>query len=180
MNPIVKKKISTLLDTENLYLGGNLDGMIVYYKPVLFTLHWRYESKSEELYYKNDLDIQNGARPIPKLLFKYVYGRLSVFAYKEWNGENTVFYHAPFHNIYSNGGVCMGSAGSRIKVLKNDTFKTFTHRVSKLFFLVPGSEIHNKWHMNLNSFHKELITMDTFPEHILEPINIDDESTEDE
>ena len=79
--------------------------------------------------------------------------------------EKTVLYHAPFHNVYPHGDVCVGTGGKHIS--RAETFEQILRSVMKVFWTTAFSEIHNKEAVkgNLNTLHHKLITTaaDNFP-----------------
>ncbi len=168
------KRLSEIISKESQNLiCGEIASELVYLDLNTKTFIWRCEDEKRELFYGDYLNIGNGERPIPKLLFKYQNDTLYVYAYKEWKGLNdTILYHAPFHNIYNDGKICMGNA--RIKILRNDDFKTFITRLTFLFFRNPGTELHHTLYGNLNNFHIDLKNMNAFPESVL--IQIEDKT----
>lgn len=163
--------IAKVLKTSNFNVPhGLIPPNLVYYNPSPFKIQWRCELKKAHLYYKKDLNIKDGIRPIPNLLFTYTNDNLNVRAYIKWNGIKTKFYHAPFHNIYINGGICMGR--TNLKYVNSDTIETYINRLQTLFFLIPGSEIHYSYgNVNINSLHIELLDKTSFENKILIPFN---------
>lgn len=147
------------------HLGGAIPSNLVYYNPTPLELQWRCEIQKATLHYVKDLGIENGERPIPNLLFTFKNDELCVKAYKEWKGDKTIYYHAPFHNVYADTRICMGRA--KLKPVASDRFETILNRLQVLFFIVPGSEIHYEQGFNLNTFHKELLHLKKFPYHKL-------------
>lgn len=158
------KNIASIFNTkEDQYLiKGEIPSELVYLDIANTVFIWRCELQKAELYYKDELNIENGIRPIPKLLFKFKSNELHVYAYKKWEGlKQTKLFHAPFHNVYENGRICMGSV--KMKIQKMDTFDSFIKRLQFLFFRNPGSEIHNTKMSNINTFHIALKECNSFP-----------------
>lgn len=75
-------------------------------------LIWFVHPKQHNLFFDSKTGISIGLYPMPKLLFFLEGNSLRVFALKRKDSLNdrTKLYHAPFFNISSGGGVCMGTA----------------------------------------------------------------------
>jgi PRTRC genetic system protein B len=94
---------------------------------------WRTEKQHVEMYFDKKLKVADGKYHVPGLV--WIYGvTLELYAYKEWNGEKTELYYAPFHNL-TKGSVCLGTARDYIDKDKNNyTFKDIMRKVETAFF----------------------------------------------
>lgn len=77
---------------------------------------WTTEPSIRQLHFKEDLPINSGYYPVPRLLWRLKQDNLDVFALKgDENQLSTKLYQAPFLNVYSSGNVCMGSSDYKTK-----------------------------------------------------------------
>jgi len=77
---------------------------------------WTTEASVKQLHFQEDLPINTGFYPVPRLLWKLKQSSLYVFAIgeEELNGA-TKLYQAPFLNVSADGSVCMGSSDFKSK-----------------------------------------------------------------
>jgi PRTRC genetic system protein B len=133
---------------------------------------WYVESSAHKLNFIKGLGIKNGTMHLPTLVFKLVGSKLSVFAVKTNNvTEETKLYKAPFHNIYSDGHICMGSA----KVIKAYDVRTLMKSWEDAFFLSKFTELHSDDKVingNLSTYIKRQIkSKGHFDKNVLIPVN---------
>ncbi len=155
--------------SHKTYLSGPLQSNIVFYRPENdFILAWRYEKGEAHLFYAEQLNIKNGIKKLPFILFIIKNEKLYVYAYKEWEDHDTQLYYLPLHNVHSGNDVCMGNVN--MKYTSNDTFKSFIAKIEYLFFALRGTSIHNSnaFPSNINTLHNEID--DVFPIDKLVPI----------
>lgn len=164
--PLTKQDISKLskeLGNISLsLLGGLMPKTVAYYKPInVFTFAWRYEKKEANLKYGDTLNIKNGIKKLPFILFMILDETLYAWAYKTWKDYDTDLYYLPLHNIHEDNSVCMGSVN--LKPVKSDNFETYIKRLEYLFFELKGTAIHNSkaFETNINTLHKNIHT--SFP-----------------
>lgn len=136
-----------LLPKELLYLGeNNSEPHIVWYRK-----------GAASLIFKKDLNVKNGIYNLPTLIFMLKGKTLSVFAIKSKSiNEKSDLYKAPFHNIYDNGSVCMGSAiineSNELKtIIKNYESAFFNSKFSH--YQSEGSPIKG----NLNTYFNKIV-----------------------
>ena len=121
------------------------------------TVIWYSEPGPRDLIFKKELGIKDGVADIPALIFKYKSKTLSVFAIKDDEiNSHTILYKAPFHNIYSDGKICMGNTKIReslnvAQVMRNCEEAFFSSKFTHL--QISGSPINS----NLNTYLTKLI-----------------------
>jgi len=75
------------------------------------TIIWKVKADKYKLFFGKKLGIKSGEYYIPNLIFCLSNNSLKVYATKTYNiKETTKLYKAPFHNISSDGSICMGNA----------------------------------------------------------------------
>lgn len=155
--------------SHKCYLSGRMTDTIVFYKPEHeFMLAWRYEKGEANLFYDPKLNIKDGIKKLPFILFIVKDDKLITYAYKEWKEDETILYYLPLHNIHSGNDVCMGNVS--LKYTSNDSFKTFIAKIEYLFFTLKGTSIHNSraFPTNINILHTQID--EVFPIDELVPI----------
>jgi len=147
------KLIGGTVYANMLYLGW------VYDKPVLA---WHTPAESHHVTYSKNLNIPNGKIAAPPMLWLWndYHRNLAVWALPDDQRptEKTDLYHAPFHNVYPDGRICLGSGSKHITPCK--TFISLMAACERVFWNTTFSESHNDRAVsgNLNSLHHELIT----------------------
>jgi hypothetical protein len=119
--------------------------------------------------YTPGLKLTSGKRPVPGLIWKYT-GSLNIWAYKEFKGEETELFKAPFMNTSLE--VCIGS--SKIHTDSNGHFNVnqAKEKVVKGFFESAFSHVSGEpIKGNLHTLSEELLTMKSFPLSVLLPVN---------
>ena len=106
LNKFFKKKINQ----KKYFIKGMIPRNIHYFDIESLHVIWTTEEKQTEQLFTDD-KIENGIYPVPKLLWKFYKGSLSVYAYKIEKG-NIVLYNAPFLNTSLGGAVFGGKIGS--------------------------------------------------------------------
>jgi len=98
-----------LLPSKVLFINQQANGSAVWYTP----------PQEVTLFFTEALGIPSGKAKIPALVWKADSGKLTVYAIKgkAKPNENTPLYHAPFFNVYANGGVCMGTVNIKTEQL---------------------------------------------------------------
>lgn len=72
---------------------------------------WKVKAGPRKLFFVESLGLKSDTYFIPHLIFQLNNKTLNVYATKTYNiNEKTKIYKAPFHNISSNGSICMGTA----------------------------------------------------------------------
>jgi PRTRC genetic system protein B len=97
-----------LLPAKVLYLN-QANGSAVWYTP----------PQEETLFFTEALGIPSGKTKVPALVWRADRDKLTVYAIKgkAKPHEKTPLYHAPFFNVYANGGVCMGTVNIKTEQL---------------------------------------------------------------
>lgn len=95
-----------ILPASVLHLDPSQNGSVVWYT----------NPQKQQLYFTADLHIDSGEIALPALVWKADKKHLRVFALRGKAKPNaaTPLCHAPFFNLYQNGGVCMGNVDVRI------------------------------------------------------------------
>lgn len=147
-------------EVDKVYSKGLLPKNVIYFgesnfKPFII---WTLPKGKRNLEFKKELNIENGTYNLPVLVFKLKNETLSVFAVKTNNvDDKTILYNAPFHNVYDNGNVCMGSA----IIQKSNELSQIIKNYEKAFFMSKFSHhINSKSPIkkNLNTYLKTLKT----------------------
>ncbi len=131
---------------------------------------WMVEPSKRFLYFTEEMGIENGDYPLPRLIFSLDENELSVFAVKsnESVSSDSILYSAPFGNIGSNGSVCMGN----VKISKKMTsIHTITETWERLFFNSYFTHTNNEKIIkgNLVALFKSLKDQNVFPDDVLVP-----------
>lgn len=82
---------------------------------------WYTPPQRVNLLFTEGLTVPCGIASVPALLWKADRGSLSLFALKSKGKPKaeTTLYHAPFFNVYDNGGVCMGTVETDFSEAEN-------------------------------------------------------------
>lgn len=83
---------------------------------------WWRGPEQRMMYFSDKLGIENGKMWVPGLIYVANGRRLNVYAFKGKKPKD-VLYMAPFFNIYTDGGVCLGSA--KVQKPKENTFENW-------------------------------------------------------
>ncbi|TFB30355.1 PRTRC system protein B [Pedobacter alluvionis] len=132
---------------------------------------WFTKAMRREMFFVEKLEIPNGKASVPAMLWVANRNKLYVYALKNNTRptERTLLYHAPFFNVYSDGGVCMGTVNISIK--KSSTLEEFTEAWENYFFNSYFSHLmenHNPVKGNcVNLWKKLLATAALFPKDVL-------------
>ena len=165
LNKFFKKKINQ----KKYFIKGMIPRNIHYFDVESLHVIWTTEEKQTEQLFTDD-KIENGIYPVPKLLWKFYKGSLSVYAYKIEKG-NIVLYNAPFLNTSLSGAVCSGS-------IKYD-FDTFDYL--KIIQIIE-SKFYNSYFthtnndnllkINLLEFYQTYLNAKKFPNNLLIKSNV--------
>ena len=94
---------------------------------------WRTPAKRVKMLFTESLGIPSGEASVPALLWKAGKNFLSIFAVADGPlNEQTVLFHAPFFNVYSDGRVCMGNVP--VKIQNDCCLETFMELWQEYFF----------------------------------------------
>jgi PRTRC genetic system protein B len=163
--PLTKKAIAEILDKidpiklERIYCDGFLPENLLAYNndDAVPTIIWYIKSGWHNLSFIKKLNINDGLMHLPTLIFKLKMDNLSVYAIKTKKPKlNSKLYHAPMHNIYSNGNVCMGNA----KIFSSNEVSEMMKNWEKAFFQSKFSHLQTQGSPikgNLNTFIKDQI-----------------------
>lgn len=127
---------------------------------------WRTETQKVSLTFKPDTGLKDGKYFVPGLV--WIFGQqLDLFAYKEWKGEQTELYYAPFLNV-NKRDVCLGTASSYIDIKQTEySFKDVTSVVEKVFWNSRFTHVSNTEQIEgtfLSMYEQSLLT---FPNDVL-------------
>ena len=155
-----------LLPSYVLHIDPSQNGSVLWYtKP-----------QRQTLYFTENLNLENSEIHLPTLVWKADKKHLRIFALKGKSkpNANSLLCHAPFFNLYQNGGVCMGNVD--VRITSATTLEGFITAWQGYFF---GSYFshhiggHHPLKENLISIYKELIeTGGDFPTEKLNSINV--------
>jgi len=176
--PLTKKAIAEILDKidpiklERIYCDGFLPENLLAYNndDAVPTIIWYIKSGWHNLSFIKKLNINDGLMHLPTLIFKLQRDKLSVYAIKTKKPKlNSKLYHAPMHNIDSNGNVCMGNA----KIFSSNEVSEMMKNWEKAFFQSKFSHLQAQGSPikgNLNTFIKDQINNNKiFDNNVLKP-----------
>ncbi|GEM67584.1 hypothetical protein SMI01S_11900 [Sphingobacterium mizutaii NBRC 14946 = DSM 11724] len=110
---------------------------------------WKCPGKKRMLYFRDEF-VGNGEAFVPDMIFKVKGKALSVFAVKDLKSENPILCVPPFPNCSNEGGVCQGSAKTK---MKGNTFQDIINYWETIFW---ASEF---THLNANTVTKDNVTL---------------------
>lgn len=154
-----------ILSDNILHINPSKNGSVIWYS----------KSRYENLFFSENLEINNGKASIPALIWFANKQSLVIFAISSDRRptEKTKLYHAPFFNIYDSGNVCMGTVDVNIK--NSSSVEEFTKAWENYFFNSYFSHLmngHNPIKGNCVNLWKELInTEKAFPKNVLKTTN---------
>lgn len=137
--PMTKDALSKIVseiktaEIDKIYCKGFLPKNLLYQgkNNLNVELIWYVKSSWQTLSFSKSLGIKNGIMKVPTLIFKLKGSELFVFAIKSDSPkESSLLYQAPFHNVFSGGNICMGSA----KVVKSNEINEIMRNYEKAFF----------------------------------------------
>lgn len=87
-----------------------------------YSMVWYQPAQIKLMHFAENLKIPSGEAEVPAMIYKANRKDLSVYAIKSKSRPDlkTALFKAPFHNVYTNGEVCLGNAK-----LKKPTEKTY-------------------------------------------------------
>ncbi len=154
-----------ILPTNVLHINPSQKGSVLWYT----------KAQQRQLYFVKNLGIPNEKTQVPAMLWFANKENLSVFALTNDKRptEKTLLYHAPFFNVYEDGGVCMGTVDVNIK--KSASVEEFTNAWEDYFFNSYFSHLmngHNPMNRNCVNVWKKLTeTGKAFPLELLKKNN---------
>lgn len=159
-------KAKGILPNRVLHINTDESGQVIWYTP----------AQKVGLFFGNSLGIVNGLASVPSLIWKAGKDSLFIYAYKGERkpSEATQLYHAPFFNLYSNGGVCMGTVNLDIQkcTCLEDFISTWEHYFWNSYFSHLIGEF-NPVNGNILQLWQELIsTGKPFPSDVLKKTNL--------
>lgn len=155
-----------LMPLNALHVNPHGEGYAVWYTP----------PKVQPLFFTEGLTIPCGKAFVPALLWKATRNHLQVFALKGNKRPTlkTALHHAPFFNISSNGGVCMGTVS--IDIDRTTRLEDFMAQWERYFFnsyFSHGLDGGGLTNVNIVQLWRQLIASgERFPETALKPISI--------
>jgi len=146
-----------ILPENLLYLDPSNRGYAIWYTP----------PQQQELFFADDLGINNGSAPTPALLWKASKTELFLFALAgaAKPKQKTPLYHAPFFNLHQDGKVCMGTV--EIEITEKTSLEAFMESWQHYFFNSYFSHLideHNPVKGNIvQLWQQQVITSKPFP-----------------
>ena len=112
-------------------------------------LIWKVKRHYHELNFDKSHNISSSYVMNPNLIFKIKGNTLYVFAIKNYKcNMKSLLYHAPYHNIYNDGRVCMGNA--EIKWHLSD-LTLLINNIEEVFFSSKFTHLnHKEFKKNIN------------------------------
>lgn len=143
--------VNNIDNIDHYSFSGMIPKNVLTYKTDEKYIVWETPAGIKSIIYQEGLPILSGDYYVPRLIWKLVGTKLSIWAIKEdIKSEKDKLYNAPFFNIYNDGSICMGSAkfleGSYdyskiIKKAENGFWNsTFTHTNTDNLLLMNFSE----------------------------------------
>lgn len=123
-------------DFKPLYFEDFIDNTILKAKSTAdkTELVFYVPSQKTQLYFDSEVNLPSKRYLIPTLVFKYKNGAISVVATPDQKpNPNSLLFHAPFFNVFSDHKICMGDVN--LKVIDNiETFESLKTFISNAFF----------------------------------------------
>jgi len=154
-------------DSKVGFSGNMTKVLLIHLEGDNMTAVWHRPPQKWKFHYTKDMDIPDGERWMPGLLFHVLMGNIYIWAYKEdeWDDRQTKVYYAPIHNIYSDGRLCINL---KSKWITGDTWESWRNRIETQVFNTLKSEIHfggyKTQEHDLTKLHRMLPDMKEFPE----------------
>jgi PRTRC genetic system protein B len=151
-----------LLPNNVLYVKPDNAGYAVWFTP----------PQQRDLFFVQNLGIKSGKAYVPAMVWKAGQDNLTVYAIKGKTKPvaKTQLCHAPYFNIHSGGGVCMGNAN--IQIDRNTCLENFMLQWERYFFgsyfshtIAGGSKL--KFNI-VQLWQKQTETGCKFPDDVLE------------
>lgn len=128
-----------------------------------FEMVWYRQEEKRHIYFADKLHIKSGVAWVPPMVYEISKDKLNVYALQSNSrpDETTQLFHAPFHNVNDQGGVCLGSA--KVKKPSVKTYESVIKYWEDMFWLsefthLAGAE--NPTKTNLSLIWKKLIGTD--------------------
>ncbi len=137
---------------KNLLFFNYTDGM--------FELVWYTPPEIQKMRFHESMKLPNGSAKMPGLIWSYRKRQLQIFAIVGNElSDRMRLYYAPFHNIYSNHVMCMGSATQHIN-FDTASVTSFMNSVVKSFFGSEFTQAHYETldGIKLSAFWKKHLT----------------------
>lgn len=104
---------------------------VLYFKTDFRHIVWTTPPMKKKIYFHKGHGLKTGEYNLPSLVWILKNKDLSIFAFKTTKKGEMVYCHAPFANVYSHGGVCMGNVNLDTK---ETNYLYIMSRVQNLFF----------------------------------------------
>jgi len=103
--------INQIDDIQNYSFQDIIPKNVLKFKTDEKYIIWETPEGIQDIIYKENLPIQSGKYFVPKMVWKLVNNRLSIWAIKKSvSSKKDKLFQAPFFNVNGTGGVCMGNA----------------------------------------------------------------------
>ena len=168
--PLQEEAIAEMVDVFNTKIkrsneiNGIIPDRLLYCNWEKKQLVWYLPASEQLMRFTKELSIPNGKAFQPSLIFVLEHDDLTVKVYQgsKRPTEDTKLFRAPYHNVSSDGSVCLGSAKSKKKL--NNTYQSVIEHYEDLFWNsefshLAGSESPIKG--NLNTYWKRAIKKKT-------------------
>lgn len=147
-------------------IGGPIPSNLLYFSHDEQQAIWYRGPEKRMMYFTENLNIQDGERMMPGLIYRVQNGRMDIFAYEGELNDKTQLYFAPFMNATGNS-ICLGSA----KVDDSDvkTYEDYILYWEKMFWMSTFSHSGStQLKVNMVALLKELLeTGKPFPVDVI-------------
>ncbi len=132
---------------------------------------WQTPEQQVSLHFVEGLTIPSGMANVPAMVWKADRNKLSVYALKNNRKpkSETQLYHAPYFNVFSDGGVCLGTA--EMDVCSVDGLEDFMNSWEQVFWNSYFSHLnggHSPVNCNIVQLWQDLVaTGNPFPTEVL-------------
>lgn len=171
--PLQQETIENIVDVfynkrnQRAEVSGMIPENLLHFKQLEgkgYDMVWFRKSEQRKLLFAESLKITDGFANVPALIYRVKRGILNVYALNSSKrpDEKTALFIPPFHNVSSDGNVCLGSAKAKMDGIK--TYQSIMKYWEDMFWLskfshITGNESPTK--SNLNTLWKKLIKDNT-------------------
>lgn len=167
--PLLQETLDGIVDVffderkSRVQIGGYIPDNLLQYDVLpggKYRMVWYRPAEERVLHFSTALHMPSGKAWAPAMLYVAENKSLAVYALKSdaRPKQNTQLYKAPFHNIYSNGNVCLGSA--KTKKPDHNTYEAHMRYWEDMFWLSEFTHLNgngNPTRTNLTNIWKKLI-----------------------
>lgn len=167
--PLLQDTIQSMLDVffderqDSSRITGYIPYNVLSYDNLpggKYNLVWYRPAETRVIHFSDQLKIPSGEVWLPPLLYKVMGSKLYIFALKSDTRPTveTRLFKAPFHNIYSDGSVCLGNA--KVKKPDQKSFENVIQYWEDMFWLSEFSHLlsdENPTKSNINTLWKAIV-----------------------